>query len=71
MSTEGFASSGLIDRIDQCTTEITLDMQSLVGRKVEVDDGYKLINALYYLRADIDGAIQQIEDVLNEHAVCS
>jgi len=71
MKDNGFASTGLIDRIDQCTSEITLDMQELVGRKVEVADGYKLINALYFLRADIDQAIQQIDDVLNEEAVCN
>ena len=69
MIDDGTASAGLITRIELCAKDITLDMQELTGRKVSYDDGAALIDALYYLKQDIEDAIVQLDEVLNESAI--
>ena len=71
MSDNGFTATGLIDRIDQCSNEICLDLDELVGRKVALDDGYKLITAIYFLKQDVDEAIHKLNEVLTDDAVCN
>jgi len=71
MSSEGFASTGLIDRISECSDEIALDLDELVGRKIGLDDGYKLITAIYFLKQDVEEAVSKLNDILTDDAVCN
>lgn len=66
----GYESTGLIERIGMACKDITLDMEELTGRSVSYEDGTDLINALFYAKADIEEAIAHLEHVLNDEAVC-
>ena len=68
---DGFSASGLIKNIDDACDDIGFYMDAVAGRKVTYEDGKKLIDALYFAKRDIEGAIDDLERVLNDEAVCT